>query len=127
MLYCGDYPKTKPDAKIKFDLMTNGDKSPLWVTTGTMSDAQRKLVKQFMPLIETALEKGHNVFVQGSSILLEERVKVVWATDGAVYAQGATPVTVYDPRSDPDLHYPGFRKHVKAVIREMIQSGELTR
>lgn len=123
--FISDVPPTKPDAKIKVDLLKDQHGRVLIATTGgIMSQAQSALVKKAMPLIEEAIFKdtGLNVYVQGSSLIVEQKVLV-----GVSLVPHAEPFPVYDPRNDPDLNYPGFRKHVKAVIREMIQSGELNR
>ncbi|NSX94495.1 hypothetical protein [Agrobacterium tumefaciens] len=125
MLYCQDIPPTKPDAKIKVDLLKDQHGRVLIATTGgVMSKAQSALVKKAMPLIEEAVFKdmGLNVYVQGSSLVMEQKVLA-----GVSLIPNAEPFPVYDPRKDPDLYYPDIRKHVKTIIREMIQSGELNR
>lgn len=80
-------------SRIKVDLIKDVNGPPLLVTTGIMTEAQRALVKEAMPIIEQAHDKGILVHVQGNSIVLEQKVDVVWNADGGALPR-MQPVTV---------------------------------
>lgn len=109
-------------ARIKVDVSKDEDGDLLMIVEQELTHDQKDTLYQAMRLFKGGdfSGPGFNVYLKGEDIVLERKARInpAWGASGGV---------VYDPRTDLDLHYPGLRKQVKAVIREMIQSGELNR
>lgn len=129
-------------ARIKVDVSKDEDGNLLMIVEQELTREQKDTLYQAMRLFKGGdfSGPGFNVYLKGDDIVLERKAKVnpAWDATSGIYGAAidklqvtrsniddkndAISVHVYDPRTDL-----GVRKHVKAVIREMIQSGELTR
>ncbi|NTD88664.1 hypothetical protein [Agrobacterium tumefaciens] len=107
--FISDVPPTKPDAKIKVDVSKDEDGNLLMIVEQALTKEQKDTLYQAMRLFKGGdfSGPGFNVYLKGEDIVLEHVNKGLVVKDV--------------PRSE-QVH-----KHVKAIIREMIQSGELTR
>ncbi len=94
---------------IKVDVSKDEDGNLLMIVEQELTKEQKDTLYQAMRLFKGGdfSGPGFNVYLKGEDIVLEQKGKVSIAW--------------------PDCQYAGIRRHVKAVIREMIQSGELNR